>query len=372
MGEATETPGGRRERSGPRAGAAAAAPGARIGVSREPLNAEAPLGALGPGSTPTAQFYVRNHFPIPAEPAGGWQVRVEGAVAQPLTLTLDALRGLPARTVTATLECAGNDRLGFTPLPPGEPWDQGALSTATWRGVALRDVLDRAGLSDSAVEVLCEGADRGQPAGVPAPIPFARALPRAKAQDADTLLVYEMNGAPLPPAHGGPLRLLAPDWYGMASVKWLARLVALEAPFVGFYQTDRYIMQWPDGRPATPLQAMAVKSLITTPQAGARLAPGPQEFAGLAWSGASPITRVDVAVDEGPWQPAQLGSATTPHAWQPWTFAWTAPAPGRYKVRVRATDVAGQVQPAVAPWNILGYVNNAIQAITFEVATPGG
>jgi DMSO/TMAO reductase YedYZ molybdopterin-dependent catalytic subunit len=364
--EQAATPGGRRESTERGETPPGAEESGLIAVRQEPFNAEAPLAALRTPITPSDLFYVRSHFPVPALDRDNWRLLIEGG-SQPRTLTFAELAALPAQTLTATLECAGNDRRGFTPPPPGEPWGSGAISTGVWRGVALYRVLELAGVPDSAVELLFEGADHGAPAGNDAATGFVRALPRAQAFAPDTLLAYEMNGAPLPPAPGGPVRLLVPDWYGVASVKWLTRIAALAAPFVGFFQTERYILDIPGQTTAEPLRTMAVKSLITDPPPGAGAAGEPVRVAGMAWSGAGPIATVEVSVDGAGWQPAHLAGAVPAHAWQPWEWEWAAPAPGRHTVRVRATDTQGNTQPQVAPWNRLGYVNNAIQALAIEI-----
>jgi DMSO/TMAO reductase YedYZ molybdopterin-dependent catalytic subunit len=179
-----------------------------------------------------------------------------------------------------------------------------------------------------------------------------------------------MNGELLPAAHGGPVRLVVPGWYGVASVKWLARIEALTEPFTGYYQAARYILDIPGAATQPPLRTMAVKSLITHPAAGAVLPPGPVEVRGVAWSGDGVITEVVVSTDGGAtWQPAVIAAPVSPYAWQPWTFAWTPPGPGAYTLCARATDAAGHTQPAVAPWNRLGYANNAIQCVNVKRET---
>jgi DMSO/TMAO reductase YedYZ molybdopterin-dependent catalytic subunit len=361
-----DAPVGRRENTGQRAALPGEVSGL-VAVRQDPFNAEAPLSALRTPTTPVELFYVRSHFAVPPVDRESWRLRIEGAVTAPRTLTFADLAALPTRTITATLECAGNDRLGFAPPPPGEPWGSGAVSTGVWRGVPLHQVLGDT-LQPAVVEVLFEGADHGAPTGDHAANGYLRALPRSQALDPDTILAYELNGAPLPPAHGGPVRLLVPDWYGMASVKWLARIAALEAPFVGFFQTDRYIMEIPGQTPAEPLRTMAVKSLITAPAPGSICAAGSVHITGMAWSGAGPIIAVEISIDGGNWQPARLVGAVPPHAWQPWEYAADMTQPGTHILRARATDARGNRQPEVATWNRLGYVNNAIQALTVEIS----
>jgi DMSO/TMAO reductase YedYZ molybdopterin-dependent catalytic subunit len=361
-------PGGRQGASGRNKAPRSTEEHALVLVKQEPYNAETPLFALREACTPTQHVYVRCHFPIPACSPEEWSLYITGAIEHPLALSLDKLKALPAKTMTATLECAGNDRIGLTPLPKGEPWGAGAVSTGVWRGVMLRSVLQQAGLHESVVELLFEGADQGTPEGVNDGIPFARALPLDKALDPDTLLVYDLNGAALPPEHGGPLRLLVPDWYGMASVKWLARITALEHPFDGHFQTQSYVLERPGQAAHVPLQTMRVKSLITSPATGATLPPGRHLISGVAWSGDGMIIRVEISTEgEGPWRPARLVGAAAPHTWQQWEWEWDATRPGRHVLRVRATDGQGNTQPDVAEWNWLGYANNAIQSVIVEI-----
>jgi DMSO/TMAO reductase YedYZ molybdopterin-dependent catalytic subunit len=331
-------------------------------VKPEPFNAETPPEALAQARTPTASFFIRSNHAEPELPAATHRVAVEGAVESPFTLEWAELARGPMRSLTATLECAGNGRTSMAPLPEGEPWGQGALGTAVWKGVPLAEVLTRARLHSDVVEVLVEGAD-GQGSKR-----FARSLPVSKALHPDTLLALEMNGAPLTRAHGAPVRLLVPGWYGMASVKWVSRIEALTRPFEGYYQRERYIYESRDGRAPEPVTRMQVKSLITSPAEGERAAPGRVVVQGLAWSGERRVVQVEVAVDGGEsWQPATLLETPRPSAWVRWAFTWEDAAPGRHTLRARATDEAGETQPERAPWNRLGYGNNAVQVRVVDV-----
>jgi DMSO/TMAO reductase YedYZ molybdopterin-dependent catalytic subunit len=293
---------------------------------------------------------------------------VDGAVDHPFTLSLDDLRSLPATTILATLECAGNNRASFAPLPRGEPWGAGALSTAEWRGVPLRNVLEPARLHSITVELLFEGADQGAVEGSAQALPFARSLPLDKALHPDTLLAYEMNGEPLPPEHGGPVRLLVPGWYGMASVKWLVHIAALEQPFAGFFQAQRYVLDIENSPGKVPLREMYVKSIITSPVTGEALAQGPLTVSGVAWSGLGAIKSVEVSTEGGgAWHPARMVGLASRYGWQQWEYEWSAGHAGRHVLRARATDEHGNVQPDAALWNRLGYANNSIQPVMVEV-----
>lgn len=337
-------------------------------VKTDPFNAEAPLSALQEPRTPPELFYVRSHFAEPELEPATWRLEVAGAFERSLTLSLEDLRALPSHQVSATLECAGNDRSSFAPLPKGEPWGSGAVSTAIWSGTSLRSVLDRAGLRSSAVEILFEGAD-GTPEGPRyTDRSFDRALPIPTAMDPDTLIAFEQNHMPLQRTHGGPVRLIVPDWYGVASVKWLRRVVAIEQPFTGYFQTQRYILQRPGHSAHEPLTTMRVKSLMTAPLNGAILPPGRHRIAGMAWSGAGAITRVEISVKgEGRWHEARLLGEPIPHTWRRWEWEWEPSELGRYALRVRATDSQGNIQPDLAEWNRHGYANNSIQVVLVGV-----
>jgi DMSO/TMAO reductase YedYZ molybdopterin-dependent catalytic subunit len=332
-------------------------------IRHDPYNAETPERALVQAMTPTPNAYIRTNFGVVA-PATPYAIEVGGAVDRPFTLTLDALRRMPQRAVTATMECAGNDRLGMFPLPVGEPWRHGALSTLAWSGVPLVHVLDMVGVAPDAVEVLVTAADAGPRDDADGEVRFARSLPLADARRLDTLLALEMNGAPLTPDHGAPVRLAVPGWYGMASVKWVTRIDVLREPFTGYFQRQRYVYDQPEG--ITPVDRMRVKSIITTPTDNATTARVVQ-VRGWAWSGDGDITRVDLGVDGGDaWIAATLGTPSSSFAWTPWSVELELPRPGRFVLRSRATDSSGATQPDRVRWNRLGYGNNAIRHIVIN------
>jgi DMSO/TMAO reductase YedYZ molybdopterin-dependent catalytic subunit len=341
-------------------------------IRRQPYNTEAPVSALSALYTPVESFYIRSNFVLPLVDRDSWRLRIGGLDGRALELSLADLQALPPRTISATLECAGNNRTGFAPLPQGEPWGAGAVSTGKWGGVSLRHVLERAGFDDSELrgvtEILFEGADSGKAGDLLQTIPFARSLPVAKALEDDTLLAWELNDEPLTHEHGGPVRLVVPDWYGVASVKWLARIAALAQPFTGYFQADRYILDMPGRAEREPITSVLVKSLITSPAPGAVLLPGHHLVIGVAWSGAGAIAQVDVSIEGGgPWEQARLSSQRAPHMWQQWEYDWEVTRPGRHVLRARATDEQGNTQPDVATWNRLGYANNAIQLVVVEI-----
>jgi DMSO/TMAO reductase YedYZ molybdopterin-dependent catalytic subunit len=341
-----------------------------ITLSQQPYNAETRLEDHVGLLTPTAAFYKRNHFAIPRLDAATWRLEVGGAVERPLALSLAELRALPSRTLAVTLECAGNGRAAMEPPVDGEPWSYGAVSTAEWTGVPLAEVLRAAGISTHTREIVVTGADRGYVDVADATLAYVRSMPLAAALDPHSLLAYAMNGETLAPVHGYPLRLIVPGWYGMAAVKWVIRLDASLEPFRGFYQCDRYVLRderRPDQEPQ-PLTTMAVRSLICQPAEGATVAPGPVVVRGVAWSGAAAIAHVEFSADDGrTWAEAEFTGDAGPFAWRPWQHVWHA-APGGARLKSRAHDAAGNTQPDAAPWNMLGYVNNAVQTVAVTVA----
>lgn len=342
-------------------------------INPMPYNAEAPPQGLTGDVTRTGQHYVRSNFALPDHDG---ILAVDGAVEHPLTLTLDDLRAMPAVESAVTLECAGNGRLDTRPLPTGEPWGRGAVSTATWTGVRLSDVLAQARPRADGVELRCEGADSGTYHLTPIlpetgdHLSFVRSLSLEHAADpvSDILIAYAMNGAPLEPDHGSPFRLIVPDWYAVASVKWLTQLEVLTEPFVGEFQTGHYMYVWPD-RPHEPVTHLRVRARITDPAPSAVIPPGTCIVRGKAWSGTGPVTAVHVSLTgDGDWHEAQLEPPLGPHTWQSWSYTWDDAAPGRHSLRARATDAAGNVQPDVPPWNRLGYGNNAVEVQYVDVS----
>jgi DMSO/TMAO reductase YedYZ molybdopterin-dependent catalytic subunit len=334
-----------------------------------PLNCETSVRDLIGGVVmPNARFYVRNHFQIPTLDATSWRLAVGGLVERPLRLSLRDLHNLRSQTMVVTLECAGNGRSLFDPPVPGEKWNFGAVSTAEWTGVPLAEILDRAGVRSPAREVLFRGADGGALEDHPEPMRFERSLRLDDARQSDVLLAYAMNGEPLPIEHGFPLRLIVPNWYAVASVKWLTDIELIDHSFAGYYQQERYCYEWErDGRLVRePVTLQQVRSLITEPEPGAEVRCGEVAIRGVAWSGAAPIARVEVSVGAG-WQDARLVGERKRGSWQWWELLMRIDAPGPLAVRARATDLASRTQPDRAEWNRLGYGNNAVQPVPIRV-----
>ena len=317
-------------------------------VTAAPENSETPLERLASWVTPNRLFFVRNHFEVPRIDVATWRLRIEGLVERPREWTFDELAELPQRTVFATLECAGNGRSFLRPHAHGVPWGAGAIGHAEWTGVPLREVLDEAGLKPSAVALVFEGHDRGTEADHPEPMSFCRGLPMAKALDPHTLIALRMNGELLEPNHGFPARLLVPGWYGVASVKWLRRIAAVDQPPRGYYETIKYTIQerTPQGIVTVPLGPMMVKSEIIRPRPGEVLGVGANRVAGVAWAGEEAVARVEVSADGGrTWADAELVGPRDRFSWTLWEYLWEAAAPGCYTLLARATTASGRVQP---------------------------
>jgi DMSO/TMAO reductase YedYZ molybdopterin-dependent catalytic subunit len=347
----------------------------RIERSATPLNLETPRAALDQPLTPNELFYVRNHFPVPTLPANAWRLRVVGAVERELELTLEDIRRMTSRTVTMTLECAGNTRSALNPAVRGTPWANGAVSTTEWTGVSLIDVLNRAGPRQGAVDVVLEGADRGEIASEPRSpgvIHFARSLPIAKARQQSVLLAYRMRNADLPANHGFPVRAIVPGWFGMASVKWLTRITVTDRPYNGFFQSlDYSIFERRQGLvTVTPVTEMQVKSVIVSPAPMQRIAPNtPHRIHGAAWSGEANITRVVLSADSGrTWTAARLLGEERNHSWRMWEFPWRTPAQaGRVMLMVRATDARDNTQPMERDTDRRNYMINHVLPVEVDV-----
>ena len=331
-----------------------------------------PLEALRYPITPVGLHYLLIHYDIPDVDADAWSLRVEGRVARPLELSLADLRERPAHEVTATMECAGNGRALLAPHVVSQPWLLEAIGTARWRGVRLKEILEEAELQDDAVEVVFTGLDRGREKGVEQN--YQRSLELDDALGEDVLLAYEMNGAPLLPQHGFPLRLLVPGWYGMTSVKWLTRIEVVAEPFEGYQMTAGYRFRLDEDDEGHPVTRIQPRSLMVPPgipdfDTRARIVDaGPCPLQGRAWSGWAPITHVEVSTDGGDtWADAELEPLGSRWAWRGWHYEWNAGEPGEYVLCCRASDEAGNVQPDEAIWNVGGYSNNALQRVPVTV-----
>ncbi|MFK3980237.1 sulfite oxidase [Micromonospora sp. NPDC050397] len=336
-----------------------------------------PLEALRYDVTPVGLHYLLTHYDIPETEPGTHTLTIDGRVDHAVVFDLAELRRRPCATQRVTMECAGNGRALLEPRPVSQPWLVEAVGTAEWTGTPLAPLLRDAGLSPEAVDVLFTGADHGVERGVEQD--YQRSLPVPEALREDVLLAYEMNGAPLLPQHGSPLRLVVPGWYGMAHVKWLHRIEVLDHAFDGYQNAVAYrVRQHPDD-PGVPVTRIEPRALVQPPgfpdfmSRTRAVRPGTVPLTGRAWSGHAPVTVVEVTVDAGlSWEPATLDPAPdgpgagTEWAWRRWRYDWVA-APGRYTLSARATDASGRTQPVEQPWNRGGFANNLVQRVEVVV-----
>src|SRR6056297_2570321 len=329
-------------------------------LNDRPINAETPAHLLDDDITPIDRHFVRNNGIAPAETsAEGW------------TLTVD---GLVNETMAMTLECGGNGRAFFNPPASGNQWTYGAVACSEWTGVRLRDVLDAAGLQDNVVYTGHYGAD-AHLSGDPDRSPLSRGVPIEKAMTDNVLIAFEMNGEPLHPLNGAPLRLVVPGWPGSCSQKWLTRIELLDEKHDGTKMAaPSYSVPTYPVAPGTdvPLEdfetihAMPVKALITHPQDGAEV--GTEiDVRGHAWAGDREVRRMEVSSDYGEsWQEAELDDPVNNGAWQNWRTNVTVPQAGYYEIWARATDSEGVMQPHAIRWNPKGYLNNSFHKVSVQ------
>ena len=319
--------------------------------------------------TPASLFFIRNHTATPIIDAKTWRLRVEGpGVAKPLELTYDDILAMPSTSAVRFLECAGQARIFFEEYQErrakGRPWRFGSYGVAEWTGVALREILERAQIKPSAVDVMPTGLDEKR---------VERPMPVAKAMQDDTLLAYAMNGDVLPPDHGFPARVIVSGWVAINSIKWVGTIFVSEEPIYVERNTVEYVLAGPDYAPEPPalgpvLTTTPVRSVIALAwpaslQAGSRI------VRGHAWSGTGAIAAVDYSLDDGrSWAPAEIREPNIPTAGCRWEFLWDA-TPGAHTITMRATDTEGHTQPApdTVPWNDRGYEWGAFVAHPVEV-----
>jgi DMSO/TMAO reductase YedYZ molybdopterin-dependent catalytic subunit len=343
--------------------------------SERPLTGSVPAHEHDFDVTPTDRMFIRNNLLVPAVDASQHRLAVKGLVNKELSFSVDELkRAFKPVTIQAMLECAGAGRTAYQPTPRGTPWSPtGGMGCPRWTGVRLADVLRAAGVKAGAVHVAGQGADFGE---VATAAPVIRSIPMRKAMEENTLIAWDMNGAPLQPTHGFPIRLLVPGWAGSASTKWLHTLTVLDAPFKGTYMDDSYRMPRHPVAPGERMpkdtvstEDMPVKSIITSPAPNAKYRLNdPVMVRGKAWVGEGSIAKVEISLDEGvTWQPAQLDAAGDKYAWRGFRFLHRPKQPGYQTFLARAWDDRGNAQPIVAPWNPLGYYWNGVHRVGVSV-----
>ncbi len=325
-------------------------------ITATPPNVETPLPLLAAALTPVELMFMRNHQALPAVDPAAWRLSIEGLVERPLSVSLAELLAMPQRSVTAVLECSGNGRTAFgrDDLPPEElPWGQGAVACGEWAGAPLGPLLAAAGVRPGAVQAECIGAG-GEP--------FVRGVEVEKLL-ADGLLAHSLNGAPLAPAHGGPVRLVVPGWGGVSWVKWVTTIRVLDCESASPFNQVRYVLYDRAGAAYGKVRALQIKSVIVAPGAGQTIAAGPAELRGWAWSGGQGVAGVEASTDGGlSWGPCELGEDRGAHAWREFRYSWRA-APGSHTLLARGRDAQGATQPVAAIWNQRGYLNNACHRV---------
>jgi DMSO/TMAO reductase YedYZ molybdopterin-dependent catalytic subunit len=345
-----------------------------------PINGEFPAHLLDDDVTPTARHFVRNNGLVSGramkQDAQGWKMTVDGEVHTPLELTLDDLMKMPAVTMPALIECGGNGRGLFEPKVRGNQWGQGAVACSEWTGARLRDVLQRAGLKPSAVYTGHYGDD--PPIGKAEP--FSRGIPIDKAMEEHTLVAYRMNGKPLDPLNGFPVRLVVPGWIGSCSQKWLTRVWVRDKihdadKMMGYsYRVPAYPVvpgNIPPKEDMVIATAWIIKSMITAPAASATVRAGdPVPVRGHAWAGERRVARVRVSTDYGEtWAEATLKPDPSKYAWARWETAVRLPGKGYHEIWAQAVDDQGDAQPLRQPWNPRGYLGNVVHRVGVVATT---
>jgi sulfite dehydrogenase len=355
-------------------------------LNDSPPNLETPWRYYRDDLTPNDAFFVRWHLQfIPTTvDLRTWRLKVGGHVERELALSMDDLRRMPASSLVAVNQCAGNSRGLAEPHVPGAQWGNGGMGNARWTGVPLRDVLSRAGVRAGAAEVTFAGMDRSGYRTEPGPnqpefaVPdFVKGLDLERARSPEILVAYEMNDAPLPMLNGFPARLIVPGWYGTYWVKALSEITILPERFDGFWMSKAYRIPAPGttdvpgklAEKTVPITRMNVRSFFVSPAPDTQVVHGQiQLLDGIAFDGGSGIRSVEVSLDGGQsWQPADLGDDLGPFSFRRWRLAWRPSRTGRHQLQVRATSRADETQPSQAGWNRSGYMRNVIEELDVDV-----
>jgi DMSO/TMAO reductase YedYZ molybdopterin-dependent catalytic subunit len=348
-------------------------------LTSRPPQLETPMEYFSTAITPNDAFYVRYHINPPTDvDLATWRLKIGGNVERPVELSMEDLQGrFPATRVVAVNQCSGNSRGYFSPRVFGGQWAHGSMGNAEWTGVPLREILSMAGVKEGSVEVTFRGLDR--PA-MPTVAPFVKSLSVSRImQDPNVLVAYAMNGQPLPMLNGFPARMVVPGWYATYWVKNLSEINVLDREFDGFWMRRAYLIpDTPCGcvDPGTalartvPINRMDVRSFITSPLAGARVRAGSAvTLRGIAFDGGQGIESVLFSWDQGAtWRRAQLGRDLGNYSFREWSYAWTPPSAGAYRLMVRAVNRIGESQPSAALWNPSGYLRNVVESIEVSAA----
>ncbi len=351
-------------------------------LNDRPLNAETPPHLLDDAVTPNHRFFVRNNGIVPdmalKMDASGWTLTVDGLVNNPMTLTLDDLKSkFQVVKLKLQIECGGNGRAAFNPPAKGNQWTLGAVGNAEWTGIRYAELLKAAGVKDNVIYTAHYGMD-GHLSGDPNKLPISRGVPIAKAMDPSSLIAFEMNGVPIPALNGFPVRVVSPGWPGSTSQKWLRRIQLRDVVHDGpkMTGTSYRVPYYPvaagtkvDKKDFRIIEAMPVKSLITSPKTNTAVAGRSLDIHGHAWAGDSKVAAMDVSIDFGAtWRSARLDPPPNPHSWQEWHAHLEFPEHGYYEIWARATDDQSRAQTFAINWNPKGYLNNTMHRIAVTVA----
>jgi len=348
-------------------------------LNDRPVNAETPAHLLNDDVTPTPRHFIRNNGNMPESmDAASWNLRIDGLVDNAMSLSIgDLKQKFEVVTERLVIECGGNGRAAFDPPARGNQWTLGAVACSEWTGVRLADVLKAAGVKKNAIYTAHEGADTHL-SGKEGKFPLSRGVPVDKAMNPHNLIAFGMNGKEIHPMNGAPLRLVVPGWPGSCSQKWLNRVWLRDVVHDGAkmtgtsYKVPGYPVAAGEKVPSKDfeiIEAMPVKSLITTPQTGLTISERSMSVGGHAWAGDNAVAQVDVSIDFGAtWAKADLKAAHNPYAWQRWSSDLKFPKVGYYEVWARATDDQGRGQPFAIAWNPKGYLNNSMHRISVRVS----
>ncbi|GAE34485.1 sulfite oxidase [Halalkalibacter akibai] len=337
--------------------------------SLTPENKETPISFVQTDVTSAKFFYLRNHFSYPSFTYQNHWLSISGLVDIPMLFSMQDIRKLPSKKIKVVLECAGNKRSLFQPKVFGEQWEKGGMSHGYWKGVSLLTLLQMTGIKKEVKEVIFESHDMGTQPSTDQPLPYSRSLPLNKAIHPDTILAYEYNNEPIPYKHGFPLRLIVPNWYGMASIKWLKHIKLADKEFGGHFQTKDYVF-YPhvnNDNDSFPVTVQNVNSSIQQPTDLQILSTGKIQITGIAWTGKGYISKVEISTDGGiTWSNALLKKKES-YGWVSWSFEWVVWQTGEYTLLSKATDSHGRVQPESPFWNRKGYGYNATDRVSVKI-----
>ncbi|WP_096200154.1 sulfite oxidase [Bacillus sp. FJAT-45350] len=339
--------------------------------SLQPENQESPIQFIDTDIVNDSLFYKRNHFSYPTLSNSNYWLPLNGSVTTPQMFSIQDIMRFPSKTIKVVLECSGDKRSFFEPKVFGEQWEKGAISQGYWKGVPLRTLLELSGITEEAREVVVEGYDYGERKDLNNIYTYTRSLPLEKALHPDTIIAYKYNNQPIPFKHGHPLRLIVPQWYAMASVKWIKQITVIDSTFIGPFQSIDYVY-YPnkdDNKDAFPVTTMNVSSTIQQPQDMEILNTGKHVLQGIAWTGEGYIESVEISTDDGnTWSDATLENQNkSGYEWTSWFYEWNVLEKGEYTIKTRATDSYNRTQPLEPFWNRKGYGYNAADKIKVKI-----